>query len=153
MLYRCYSNSFEACVELRPNIFDFVPLEITPFLPDDSIPVDAKVSLGGWNTSDTISVTNHLEETITFHLELSNYVNSLPDYDAMLLQRINFHSRSPHQLYEALLHADTLLLVSDGGADDNIDSTGWVIADSLSNCFANGSCSVPGFDSRSYRAE
>jgi hypothetical protein len=151
ILYRRYRISFEACAKLRPNIFDFTPLETTHHLPDNSIPVDAKVSPNGWFTSDTSSVTNHLDETITFYLEFDDYVNSLPDYDAMLLQRVNFHSRSPHQLYQALLR--TLLLVSDGGTDGNIGSTGWVIADSLDNRFINGSSSVPGFDPWSYRAE
>jgi hypothetical protein len=108
--------------QFRPNIFDFTPLKITPHLTGDSIPVDAKVSPNGL-------VTNHLEETVMFHLEFSNYVASLPDYDAMLLQRVNFHSRSPHQLYQALLNADTLLLVSDGDADNYIGSTSWVIPD------------------------
>ena len=131
MLYHRYNHSFVACVELWRNIFDYSPLEITSFLPDDSIPVDAKVSPGRWFTSNTTSFTNHLEETITFHLEFSDYVNSLPYYGAMLLQRDNFHFRSPHQLSKALHHADTLLLVSDGGAEGNIGSTGWVIADSL----------------------
>jgi hypothetical protein len=107
----------------------------------------------GWFTSDTSSVTNHLDETITFHLESDDYVNSLPDYDAMLLQQVNFHFRSLHQLCQALLHTDTLLLVRDGGADENIRSPGWVIADSLGNRFVNGSSSIPGFDPRSYQAE
>jgi hypothetical protein len=118
------SRSTYSSAELRPNIFDFTPLKITPHLPDDSISVDAIVCPDGWFAPDTTSVIAPLEETITFHLEFSDCVASIPDYDAMLLQRVNFNSRSPHQLHESLLHANSLLLVSDGGADDNIGSTG-----------------------------
>jgi hypothetical protein len=44
ILYRHYPNSFEACVKLCPNIFDFTPLETTHHLPNNSISVDAKVT-------------------------------------------------------------------------------------------------------------
>jgi hypothetical protein len=71
----------------------------------------------------------------------------------MLLQRVNFLGRNPHQLHLTLSQADNLLLVSDGGADNSIGSTGWIIADSLGNRLVKGSSSVPGVDPRSYRAK
>jgi hypothetical protein len=71
----------------------------------------------------------------------------------MLLQRINFLGRTPQQLYLTLKQSNNLLLVSDGGADNDIGSTGWIIADSLGNRLVKGSSSLPGVDLRSYRAE
>jgi hypothetical protein len=71
----------------------------------------------------------------------------------MLLQRVNFLGRTPHQLYLTLTQSNNLLLVSDGGADNGIGSTGWIITDSLGNRLVKGSSSVPGVGPRSYLAE
>ncbi len=68
----------------------------------------------------------------------------------MLLQRVNFLGRTPHQLYLTLTQSNNLLLVSDGGADNGIGSTGWIIADSIGNRIVKGSSSVPGVDPQSY---
>jgi hypothetical protein len=71
----------------------------------------------------------------------------------MLLQRVNFLGRTPHQIYLTLTQSNNLLLISDGGVDNDIGSTGWIIADSLGNRLVKGSSSVPGVNPRSYPAE
>jgi hypothetical protein len=130
----------------RPHIFNYIPLEIVNHLTDDVIPVNATDSTSGWQSSP-------ITATIQFHYSFASYVADLPDYDAMLLQRVNFLGHTPHQLYLTLTQSNNLLLVSDGGADNGIGSTGWIITDSLGNRLVKGSSSVPGVDLRSYRAE
>jgi hypothetical protein len=152
LLYTHYQNSFESCPEIRPNIFNCTPLESTDHLPDDVIPVDAADITDGWRTS-LITVTSQPGSTITFHYEFASYVAELPDYDAMLLQHVNFLGRTPHQLHLTLTQSGNLLLVSDGIADNGIESTGWIIADPLGNILVEGSSSVPSVDPRSYQAE
>jgi hypothetical protein len=152
LLFRQYQNSFESCTETRPHIFNYISLEIVNHLPDDAIPADATDITNGWRTSP-ITATIQLNNTITFHYAFASYVAGLPDHDAMLLQHVNFLGRTPHQLYLTLTQSNNLLLVSDGGADNGIGSTGWIIADSLGNRLVKGSSSVPGVDQWSYRAE
>ena len=58
-------------------------------------PVNAINITNGWRTSPIIS-TISFNDTITFHYDFAHYVANLPDYDAMLLQRVNFLGRTPH---------------------------------------------------------
>jgi hypothetical protein len=143
LLYHHFENCFESHHEIRPNLFDlFSSLETIHNLPDDTIPVDITDIIAGWRTSPTTSTTPP-NDTITFHYDFATYVNELTGHDATLLQRVNFLGGNPHQLHTTLSQADNLLLVSDGGADNSIGSTGWIIADSLGNRLVKGSSSIP----------
>jgi hypothetical protein len=47
----------------------------------------------------------------------------------MLIQRVDFLGIDVYETYESLLSSDSLLLVSDGGADNSRSSTGWIVSD------------------------
>ncbi len=72
----------------------------------------------------------------------------------MLIQRVDFCGIDVYETHDAaLLSSPSLLLVSDGGADDCMGSTGWIVSDTTGKRLVQGSGSVPGYDPRSYRAE
>ncbi len=71
----------------------------------------------------------------------------------MLIQRVDFCGLDVYETHAALLSSPSLLLVSDGGADDCMGSTGWIVSDTTGKRLVQGSGSVPGYDPRSYRAE
>jgi hypothetical protein len=58
-----------------------------------------------------------------------------------------------YKTYESLLSSHSLLLVSNGGADDSRGSTGWIVSDDIGQRLIQGSGSVPGLYPRSYCAE
>jgi hypothetical protein len=58
-----------------------------------------------------------------------------------------------YETYESLLSSDSLLLVSDGGANNSRGLTGWIVSDDTGRRLIRGSGSVPGLDPRSYQAE
>ena len=71
----------------------------------------------------------------------------------MLIQCVDFQGLDIYEAYDALISSSSLLLVSDGGADNSIGSTGWIALDDTGWQLIQGSGSVPGLDPRSYRAE
>jgi hypothetical protein len=68
----------------------------------------------------------------------------------MLIQRANFQGLDVDENYEVLIESSSLLLVSDGGADNSIGSTGWIISDDPGRRLIQGSGSVSGLNPRSY---
>jgi hypothetical protein len=77
----------------------------------------------------------------------------LPDYNALLIQQVDFQGLDIYKNYDVLTASSSLLLVSDGGADNIIGSTGWFVPDATGCQLVQGSGSVPGLDPRSYHAE
>jgi hypothetical protein len=121
-------------------------------IPLDSLPVDATKASNGWCIIPPSSAF-YPHKTITFSHTLRDYVNLLPDYDAMLIQRVDFQGLDIYETYDALISSYSLLLVSNGGADNSIGSTGWIVSDDTGRRLVQGSGSVPGLYPRSYRAE
>jgi hypothetical protein len=93
------------------------------------------------------------QETITFSHLFRDYVDLLPGYDTMLIQRVDFQGLDIYETYDALIASSSLLLVSNGGADNSIGSTGWIVSDATGRQLVQGSGLVPGLDPRSYCAE
>jgi hypothetical protein len=92
-------------------------------------------------------------KTTTFSHTFRDYVNLLPDYNAMLIQHVDFQGLGIYETYARLISSSSLLLVSNGGADNSIGSTGWIVLDDTGRRLVQGSGSVPGLDPRSYQAK
>jgi hypothetical protein len=83
----------------------------------------------------------------------SEYLQSLPDHEGLLLQWYEILCDDVYFLCTNLQNLSEIALVSDGGAAFECGSYGWVICNQDSTRLARGSGSVFGFDPRSYRAE
>jgi hypothetical protein len=76
-------------------------------------------------------------------LTFGDYVDTLPDYNAMLIHRVDFCGLDMYETHAALLSSPTLLLVSDGGADNCMGSAGWIALDASRKRLVQGSGSIP----------
>jgi hypothetical protein len=94
----------------------------------------------------TPSPTFYPEECVSFPATFQDYVDLLPGYDAMLIQRVDFLGIDIYETYESLLSNGSLLLVIDGGADDSQGSNCWIVSDNTGRHLIRGSGSVPGLD-------
>ncbi len=131
----------------------FVLNNIQAEVPDNAIPVDPTKVSDGWRVI-TPSLILHPEECIDdFPVTFQDYVDLLPNYDAMLIQRVDFLRIDIYQTYESLFSSSSLLLVSNSCANDNRGSTGWIVSNNTGQRLLRGSGSVPGLDPQSYRAE
>jgi hypothetical protein len=151
-IYRRTGRQYDVCSQVRYCVYSFTPDETQADVPDDAIPTDASEVSDGWRVLPP-SPTLYPEESIHFPATFQDYVDLLPDYDAMLIQRVDFLELDVYETYESLLSSDSLILVSDGGADDSRGSTGWIVSDDKGRRLLRGSGTVPGLDPRSYRAE
>ena len=151
-IYRLSNRKYEVCSQVRHCVYSFLPDDTQAEVPGDAIPVDASKVSDGWRVMPP-SLALYPEECVNFPATFQDYVDLLPDYDAMLIQRVDFLGIDVYETYESLLSSDSLLLVSDGGADDSRGSTGWIVSDDTGRRLIRGSRSVPGLDPRSYRAE
>jgi hypothetical protein len=115
-------------MRVRHCVYSFIPDDTQAEVPDDAIPVDASKVSDGWRVM-TPSPTLYPEEYVNFPAIFQDYVDLLPNYDAMLIQQVDFLGIDVYKMYESLLSGDSLLLVSDGGADDSRSSTGWIVSD------------------------
>jgi hypothetical protein len=104
-------------------VYSFLPDNTQAEVPDDAIPVNASKVSDGWRVMPP-SLALYPEECVNFPATFQDYVDPLPDYDAMLIQRVDFLGIDVYETYESLLSSDSLLLVSDGGADNSRGSTG-----------------------------
>ncbi len=147
-LIRPHAETFLVYQKIRPRIYDYNH-STTSTLPDNATPVDCQERSDGWCIP---LLPSPPEETITFDQSWDEYVNALPAWASMLLRRAHFRGYSPIALHHAISRADTVTMVSDGAADHLQGAAGWVIAVSEVRV-ATGTCPVPGYDPRSYRAE
>jgi hypothetical protein len=118
-------------------------------VPLDSLPVDATDVSDGWGVIPP-SPAFYPHKTITFSHSFCDYVDLLPNYDDMLIQQVDFQGLDIYETYDALMASSSLPLVSDGGADNSIGSTGWIVSDDSGHGLIQGSGSVPGLDPQSY---
>jgi hypothetical protein len=151
-IYCLLNRKYEVCSQVRHCIYSFPPGDTQAEVPFDAIPVDASKVSDGWRVMPP-SLALYPEECVNFPATFQDYVDLLPDYDAMLIQRVDFLGIDVYEIYESLLSSDSLLLVSDGGADDSSGSTGWIVSDDTGRRLIQGSGSVPNLDPQSYRAE
>ncbi len=118
------NRKYEVCsAPVHHCVYTFLPDDTQAEVPDDAIPVDASKVSDGWRIMPP-SPTLYPEECVSFPATFQDYVDPLPDYDAMLIQRVDFLGIDVYETYESLLSSDSLLLVSDGGADNSRGSTG-----------------------------
>jgi hypothetical protein len=71
----------------------------------------------------------------------------------MLIQQADFCGLNVYKTHAALLSSPTLLLVSNGGANDCMGSTRWIVLDTYGKRLVQGSGSFPGCDPCSYWAK
>jgi exonuclease III len=121
-------------------------------LPIDSIPVDITDIDVGWYMFQTTNPSNPPDEPNAFP-SFSEYLQSLPDHECLLLQRYEILCDDVYDLCTNLQNISEIVLVSDGGAAFDCGSYGWVMCNQDGTRLARGSGSVFGFDPRSYRAE
>jgi hypothetical protein len=149
------SNNVETMFVQQPvqhGAFSFTPHDCRVDVPLDSLPVDATEVSDGWRIIPP-SPAFYPHETITFSHSFRDYVDLLPDYDAMIIQRVDFQGLDIYETYDALIASSSLLLVSNGGADNSIGSTGWIVSDATGRRLVQASRLVPGLNPISYRAE
>jgi hypothetical protein len=151
-IYRRSHRHYDAFKPIRHAVFSFTPHDCHVDVPLDSLPVGATEVSDGWRIIHPSSAF-YPHKTITFSHTFRDYVDLLPDYGAMLIQRVDFQGLEIYETYDALISSFSLLLVSDGGADNSIGSTGWTVSADTGRRLIQGSGSVPGLDPRSYRAE
>jgi hypothetical protein len=150
VLYRSQPNTYEVLPPIRCGVYNYAPGHTTPLLPIYAIPVDCIERRDGWCILTLPTLPE--EETIEFAPSWSEYVTSLPEWESMLLQRVDFQTLTPLEIYDRLSEATSAILVSDGAADHLQGAAGWVVAIGAHR-IAKGQCPVPGYDPRSYRAE
>lgn len=121
-------------------------------LPDDAVPVDISDIDEGWYMFTPLVPTGAIQDQIDCP-SFSEYVQSLPDHESLLLQRVELCSESIFDVCKKLQALSEIILVSDGGAVDDYGSYGWVVGNLDGERIAKGSGSVFGNDPRSYRAE
>jgi hypothetical protein len=146
-IYRLTNRKYEVCSQVRHCVHSFLPDDTQVEVLDVAIPVDASKVSDGWRVMPP-SPTLYPEECVNFPATFQDYVDLLPNYDAMLIQRVDFLGIDVYETYESLLSSDSLLLVSDGGANDSRGSTGWIVPDDTGRRLIRGSGSVPGLDPR-----
>jgi hypothetical protein len=144
-IYRLSNRNYEVCSQVRHCVYSFLPDDTQAEVPDDAISVDASEVSHAWRAMPP-SLALYPEECVNFLVNFQDYVDLLPDYDAMLIQHVDFLGIDVYETYESLLSSDSLLLVSDG-------LTGWTVSNDTGQRLIRGSGSVPGLDPRSYRAE
>jgi hypothetical protein len=120
-------------------------------LPDDAVPVDISDIDEGWYMFTPLVTTVATRDLIAFP-SFSEYVQSLPDHESLLLQRVELCCASIFDVCEKLQALSEIILVSDGGAVDDYGLYGWVVGNLDGDRIAKGSGSVFGCDPRSYRA-
>jgi hypothetical protein len=151
-LYHLTNRHYNVSPYSCHGIFSFAPEDRLSKVPADYIPVDATEASDGWRVIYP-NPSLYPQETVTFMLTFGDYVATLPDYDVMLIQRVDFCGLDVYETHAALLASPTLLLVSDGGADNCMGSAGWIVSDADGKRLVQGSGSIPGHDPRSYRAK
>jgi hypothetical protein len=127
-------------------VYSFLPDDTQAEVPDDAIPVNASKVSDGWRVMPPPLVL-YPEECVNFPATFQDYVDLLlPDYDTMHIQCVDFLGIDIYETYESLLSSDSLLLVSDGGANNSRGSTGWIVSDDTGRRLIRGSGSVPSLD-------
>jgi exonuclease III len=120
--------------------------------PDDGIPVDCSATADGWRIPGSLAV---IPPTISPGLSptFDAYIDQQPDHIAALLPRLNWYCQDVFDFCDQAADLSAILLVTDGGAANNMGSFGWIIGTLSGTRLASGSGPVFGFDPRSYRAE
>jgi hypothetical protein len=124
----------------------------TVALPPDAVPVDISDIDEGWYMFSPMLPDEEVSNTIAFP-SFEEYISSLPDHESFLLRHVDMYGQSIYDVCQKLQTLSDIILVSDGGALDNIGSFGWVVSTTEGERLARGSGSVFGSDPRSYRAE
>jgi hypothetical protein len=88
-IYRQANQKYEVCSLVRRCIYSFLSKDIQAEVQDDAISVDATEVSDGWRVM-TPSPTLYPEECIDFPATFQDYADLLPNYDAMLIQRVDF---------------------------------------------------------------
>ena len=89
-------------------------------------------------------------------LNLSSYLQTLPEWERLLLSHYTSNPASHLSLSQFLSSPDpvsTLYLVSDGSSCEPRGSFGWALADSTSNLFFSGHGNACGWSPSSFRSE
>jgi hypothetical protein len=81
------------------------------------------------------------------------FIDQQPEHIAALLPRIKWYWHDAYDFCDQASDLSHTLLVTDGGAVDNMGTFGWIIGTTSGTRLAAGSGPVFGFDPRSYRAE
>ena len=83
-IYRRSHQHYDAFKPVRHAVFSFTPHDCHVDVPLDSLPADATEVSDGWRVIHPSSAF-YPHETITFSHTFRDYVDLLPDYDAMLI--------------------------------------------------------------------
>jgi hypothetical protein len=94
-----------------------------------------------------------LGDTVAPIQSFSEYILSLPEHEAVLLQRFEIFSGFVFDLCSCLQEISQIIVVSDGGGVQQYGSFGWVIGHKDGRRLAQGSGSAFGFNPCSYQAE
>jgi hypothetical protein len=81
------------------------------------------------------------------------FIDQQPEHIAALLPHIQWYCHDTYDFCDQASDLSHALLVTDGGAADNMGTFGWIIGTTSGTHLAAGSDPVFGFDPRSYRAE
>ncbi len=136
----------------RPRIYSFDTTTTVEFQPEDGIPVDCSDTSDGWRIPGTLASILHPVPPVlapTFDV----FIDQQPVHIAVLLPRIQWYCQDVYDFCEQSSDLSDILLVTDGGAADDMGTFGWVIGTTSGIRLAAGSGPVFGFDPRSYRAE
>jgi hypothetical protein len=85
-IYQRADRKYAVCSPVRHSVYSFSPDNIQAEVPDDAIPIDASDVSYGWCVIPP-SPALYPEECVHFPATFQDYVDILPDYDAMLIQR------------------------------------------------------------------
>jgi hypothetical protein len=96
-------------------------------LPIDAIPVDISDIDEGWYMFSPMPPDEEESNTMAFP-SFTEYVQSLPDHESLLLQQMELRGQSIYEVCDTMQSLSDIILVSDGGAMDDYGSFGWVVS-------------------------
>jgi exonuclease III len=151
-LYIRSSDHYEVHPASHHRNFPYATAASVRVQPSDGIPVDVTETSYGWLIPGNLAFAPSIPPTPpapTF----DDYINQQPEHIATLLPRINWYCQDAYEFCSLASDLNTIILVTDGGANDSMGTFGWVIGTTNGTRLASGSGPVFGFDPRSYRAE
>ncbi len=120
--------------------------------PEDGIPVDCSETADGWRIPGVLaSVVPPILTKLAPTFDI--FIDQQPEHIAALLPRIQWYCEDAYDFCGQASDLSKILLVTDGGAANQMGTFGWIIGTTSGTRLAAGSGPVFGYDPRSYRAE
>ena len=153
-LYKRHKEDYRQLDRIRNRIYSFRPGHVVPDLPSDCVPIDIKNTADGYLVpTTTVAIAEQPPKPFLSDLSFREYLDLQEDHERCALLRYDTLGKDIHDVVDALMDLDDIVLVTDGGADRKCGSYGWVLGTSSGSRIAQGSGSVFGYDPSSYRAE